>query len=290
MKRQLLLLASLILAGSSVFAQNGNVGIGTSTPGTKLDVNGAITNRETVLTVSGNAVSVPANTSQVQLTGSATATIAVSAPAAPNAGQRLVIFNNTTGGFEAVLNNFQVPAGQAVEFSYSNGNWWAFKYDVAKPQMLVVEKTASNNMAKGANGTSSLLASDVLKANTIPGASYDESSNAITVPAGTYLVQMVIEGDYAGGDASTTGDGLKPNHSFFYDFPINNAGSKRIHGNTIGNFGGASNFGVTIQYVTTITTPRTFIFQLGWGQGGNVLVGTNYNISTGTQLALTKIL
>lgn len=107
------------------FAQTGNVGINTTTPGTTLDVNGAITNRETAISVTSNNANIPANISQVQLTGSATATVSISVPAAPNAGQRLVIFNNTTGGFGAALNGVTIPNGKALEFVYSNAGWRA---------------------------------------------------------------------------------------------------------------------------------------------------------------------
>ncbi|WP_079240844.1 beta strand repeat-containing protein [Chryseobacterium indologenes] len=100
----------------------GNVGVNT-TPKTALDVNGAITNRETVVSVSGNAASVPSNVSQIQLTGSATGTVTITAPAAPNAGQRLIVFNNTTGGFGATLGGVTVPNGKALEFVYSNSSW-----------------------------------------------------------------------------------------------------------------------------------------------------------------------
>jgi hypothetical protein len=106
-----------------VTTSNGNLGLGIITPGTTLDVNGAITNRETALAVAGNAVSVPANVSQVQLTGAATATVAITVPAAPNAGQRLIVYNNTTGGFGATLNGVTVPNGKALEFVFSNSSW-----------------------------------------------------------------------------------------------------------------------------------------------------------------------
>ncbi|PTT28978.1 hypothetical protein DBR28_16730 [Chryseobacterium sp. HMWF028] len=116
-------LIGLLSVNIGLFAQAGNVGINTTTPGTTLDVNGAITNRETTVAVSGNAVTVPANVSQVQLTGAATAAVTITAPAAPNAGQRLVIFNNTTGGFGASLNGVTIPNGKALEYVYSNSGW-----------------------------------------------------------------------------------------------------------------------------------------------------------------------
>ncbi|MDR4954582.1 hypothetical protein REB14_20560 [Chryseobacterium sp. ES2] len=104
-------------------ASNGNLGLGVTSPETTLDVNGAITHRETALPVSGNAATVPTNVSQVQLTGAATGTVVITAPAAPNAGQLLLVYNNTTGGFGATLGGVTVPNGKALEFVYSNSSW-----------------------------------------------------------------------------------------------------------------------------------------------------------------------
>lgn len=118
-----LLLAFICLFFISVIQSYSQVGIGTSTPATTLDVNGGVTFRETAVAVASNAAIIPSNVSLVRLTGTATGTISISAPAAPNPGQRLTIFNNTTGGFTSVLNSINIPAAQSAEFVYSNSNW-----------------------------------------------------------------------------------------------------------------------------------------------------------------------
>ena len=109
-----------LLAAIVVTAQ---VGIGTTTPGTTLDVNGGFTVRESVVPVAANTATIPSNVSMVRLSGAATGTITITAPAAPNAGQRLTIFNNTTGGFTSILNGFNIPVSQSAEFVYSNSGW-----------------------------------------------------------------------------------------------------------------------------------------------------------------------
>ncbi|MGX5683399.1 hypothetical protein ACWKWW_02465 [Chryseobacterium cucumeris] len=119
------LLVGLLFVNLSLYAQKGNVGINTPNPGTTLDINGAITTRETTLPVSANTATIPSNVSQVQLTGSATATITITAPAAPNPGQRLIVYNNTTGGFDAVLNGTTVSNNKIKEFVFTNSSWRA---------------------------------------------------------------------------------------------------------------------------------------------------------------------
>ena len=156
MKKAILFI--FLLKSISTLAQ---VGIGTSTPGTTLDVNGAITSRETQVTVSSNAAAIPANTSLVQLIGTATGSISITVPAAPNAGQRLIIFNNTVGGFSGILNSITIPNGQAGEFVYSSGGWR--NVNVPNPNTASIIPYASSlpvtltTIAGGLAGTGALV-------------------------------------------------------------------------------------------------------------------------------------
>lgn len=79
---------------------DGRVGIGTGTPGTSLDVNGALVLEETSstsLTGSNPAYVIPANVSLVRLVAGTTApsgTIALSSTG-PVVGQQLTVYNST---------------------------------------------------------------------------------------------------------------------------------------------------------------------------------------------------
>lgn len=149
------LLVGLLFVNLSVYAQKGNVGINTSNPGTTLDINGAITTRESSLAVTGNAATIPSNVSQVQLTGTATGTVAISAPNAPNAGQRLIVYNNTTGGFGATLNGTTIPNGKIQEFVFTNSSWRSTASDTgaASANIYTADGSLTRNriVTQGAN-------------------------------------------------------------------------------------------------------------------------------------------
>lgn len=211
--------------------ENGNVGIGISTPAAALDVNGT-----------GRVRSMPVG-----------------------AASDSVVTADVDG------NLHKMPASA----------FGGAPADGYKPAALVIGLTADqNNVARGTAGTSYTLPGAVL-VNTIPGATYNTSTNAATLPAGTYLVTFVYEGGIA---SSATAPPII--NSFFYDFRTS-YGIQRIHANSPSNAGGASNHGVTIQFTCVIASATSYPFALGWGQGGNM--SGSYNISRGTQLSFIKL-
>ncbi|SIR58405.1 hypothetical protein [Chryseobacterium sp. RU33C] len=177
-----------------VMISNGNLGLGLTAPGTTLDVNGAITNRETALAVAGNAVTIPVNVSQVQLTGAATATVAISAFAAPNPGQRLIVYNNTTGGFGATLDGVTIPNGKALEFVFSNSFW-----------------RSTDGGAAGANSVNIYTANGTLAGNrtvTTAGNSLSFTNGSNSVSVGTTGTEGIVRANGASrGSFLATGGG-----------------------------------------------------------------------------------
>ena len=131
--KRLILILTIAFSITTLNAQTGNVGVGTTSPSTKLDVNGAATYREgSPVTVSGASVIIPdLSFSQYRLTGAPTAAFSVTGPTTSNgsmallAGARLILVNSTTQ--PGVLNGFTIIPGSAQEFTFSNGNWIAIR-------------------------------------------------------------------------------------------------------------------------------------------------------------------
>ncbi|AXP81879.1 hypothetical protein CJ739_2813 [Mariniflexile rhizosphaerae] len=98
-------------------------GINTTDPRTTLDVNGAVTYRETSFTVASNAVNINTQTSLANITGTATGTVAVTAYTPTINGHMLTISNNTSGGFGATFSGTTIPNAEAIAFVYTNGAW-----------------------------------------------------------------------------------------------------------------------------------------------------------------------
>lgn len=131
-KKNLLYSVAVFLA-INIQAQTGNVGIGTTAPTTKLDVNGATTYREgTPITVSGATATIPdLSFSQYRLAGTPAAAFSITGPTTSNgttalvAGARLILVNATNQ--VGILSSFSIQPGSAQEFTYSNGSWIAIR-------------------------------------------------------------------------------------------------------------------------------------------------------------------
>lgn len=245
----------------------GNVGVATDSPGTALDVNGAITNRETALAVTGNAVTIPANISQVQLTGAATATVTVTAPAAPNAGQRIIVYNNTTGGFGASLGGVTIPNGKALEYVYSNSGWRSTDGGTvgATPVNLYTADgtlTGNRTVTQGANtlaftGTQTNAFS--VDGNTL---SVDAANDRLGIGTSTPTNKLVVAGINAQPSALGTAN---TNATFRVDGSTNHALDFGTYTNT--PFG---------SYISSQNKTSTTGLPLALNPvGGNVGVGTN---------------
>ena len=149
--KKVILLTCVLLSFASAYSQN--VGVGTASPGTKLDVNGALTLREGSLLISTGATSgvIPTGYTQVLVTGSPGGAFTLSGPTTPtNAGQQLIIYNNTVGGYAASFHGTGIPNGTAMEFIYSSGNWVATASGGGSAGPTGPTGTAGTN---GTNGT-----------------------------------------------------------------------------------------------------------------------------------------
>ena len=158
--KKIALLSILFPLALALSAQN--VGVGIATPGTKLDVNGALTLREGSLLIATGAATgvIPTGYSQVLVTGSPsgafTLTGLTGASAPANAGQKLVIYNNTTGGYTGTFASTAIPNGTAIEFIYSNSTWVATSTAASGSGSYIQNTTTtqpSSNYNISGNGT-----------------------------------------------------------------------------------------------------------------------------------------
>lgn len=142
---------------------------------------------------------------------------------------------------------------------------------------FVVATTTLQEYTRGAIGTTTLMKNEAEVVNSIPGLSYDQATNKLTIPAGVYIMNFTMN-----GSIKTSGQ-TAPIHSYFFDFP-----GSRIHANQPSNVGSNSSHGVNINYVYKATASTTITVAIGWGDGGNMAAGDVIYVS-GSQLSLTRI-
>ncbi|WP_164463290.1 tail fiber domain-containing protein [Chryseobacterium sp. G0201] len=296
MKRKLLLISALCVLTTMHFnAQTGNVGINTITPGTTLDVNGAITNRETAVAVATNAATIPANISLARLTGAATAAVAITAPTAPNAGQRLIIYNNTTGGFAASLNSFTIPNGQALEFTYSNGGWRATNggADTAGTNWNILGNTgtspATNFLGTIDNQDMVFRTNNIEKARIAAGGNVGIGTTAPV--ATTHIINKGTGGSFVDASSNLGNMGLRLENTTNGNAVIQHFVTKNSGGATrqfvLGvNPQGSGGGGV---FVMSRDTASDFLVDLSNGNiGAGVFPSTNTKFDVGTPSGTTE--
>lgn len=171
------------------------VGINTSDPKATLDIDGSLANRESSVSVVSNAVTITPNKSQYRITGTATADFTITAGAASIDGQRLVIFNDTTGGYAGKLGSMNISNGFAVEFIYSNGAWRSTAFNSS----IVSVYSSQVKIPPHANATAGAVADFTNHSNP----AYDFNnwyviSKTSTAAATGYPAKMTIVYEYQG--------------------------------------------------------------------------------------------
>ena len=142
--KTLALAVILLLAHTFSKAQTGYVGIGTSTPGTTLDIKGGFTLRQDTVFVFSSTTSIPSNLSQVSLQGFTSSAFTLSPPTPQNAGQQLTIFNNVSGSQVGKMNGYTIPNGQSLTFRSNGTTAASFLPDASSLLSVKVISTSSS--------------------------------------------------------------------------------------------------------------------------------------------------
>jgi hypothetical protein len=123
MKKILSVLSALIILVFNTNAQN--IGINNTNPKVAVDINGGLATRTKVATPSGNAVNIPANASFViESGGAATGIISCLYPSPYIDGQRMVIYNSNSGGYDLDFLGTKIPLNQGREFICGTLSGW----------------------------------------------------------------------------------------------------------------------------------------------------------------------
>ena len=157
-----------------------NVGVGTNSPNTKLDIAGAITLEESTLPATNTTASnvLVNNVSQIKITHSSeTAAFTLTGPSSPVTGQILHIYNTTTyGATFPNANNTVIPAGVAMEFIYSNATWVATSPASSASGAYIQNQTSADQSGAGfrtvGNGYFNSAASQVAIGTATPASGY----------------------------------------------------------------------------------------------------------------------
>jgi len=157
-------LTSLLFISQLVVAQN--VGIGTATPDTKLDIEGAISMKIQSV-AAGATITIPKDVSIVRITDDAANAANVTTTTSPQEGQLLTIYNNDAQAVSFASETIEAQIGTA-SFVFINGSW------------RLTSKNNTSWLTKGNNG--------MTPSNTDPIANEKANNNFIGTTDGKDLV------------------------------------------------------------------------------------------------------
>lgn len=170
-----------------------------------------------------------------------------------------------------------LPSGIASDVlltTDANGNLRSLA--AAKSSVCVIGLLAAVSTTRGTAGTAYTFTNGTVVINTIPNASFTGST--VSLPAGTYTIKLIYEGTVSGSGIVVS--------SYYFQFPLDGGATQIINSNspTLNQVHGG-----TIGYTTTLTAAATFQFAIGWGQSGNIPVGTTVGFSKGVQLYIERL-
>lgn len=153
------------------------------------------------------------------------------------------------------------------------------KLSIPSPVILRLEESQGNFLQNSGNGKVQIVPMKMIK-NTLAGLSYNEKTQTITFPQGTYQISFIYEATHNAPKCLIS--------SYFIDFPIERE-KTRIHSTAYHNVGGVSNHGGTITYTTSVSEGRQWQIHLGRGQSGNCY-GSGMNLQKlSTQVIIFRL-
>jgi hypothetical protein len=288
--------SSTVLGNSKLYQTGGNVGIGTTTPGSLLDVNGAINTNaaykiggQTVLTMPGSTnIALGYEALVSDTTGGNNTASGMSALQYNNTGGsntasgNLALYSNTSGsdntadGWEALNQNLTASnntasGGNALFFNTTGSNNTASGYEA-----LFTNATGGNNTASGALA---LCSNTTGGSNTASGYQALYSTNASANTASGYQAL------YSATASNNTADGFEALYSDTTGSENTTDGNQALLSNTTGSDNTASGFFAMFFSSTGSQNTAYGISALGANGSGNNNIAIGYeaaiNVSGG---------